>query len=205
MNLISNTESFVRTTLAGEGTGHDWWHCVRVRNTAVKLAQVEGADVHIVELSALLHDIADHKFHGGDKEIGPRIAKEFLEAQGVEYEVVEHVTNIIRHMSWSTSKEGNRAFDSLEMRIVQDADRLDAIGAIGIARCFAYSGHTGRPLYDPSMDGEFNTSALQHFHDKLFKVRDTLHTETASKLAEKRHSYMEEYVARFHGEWGGTL
>ncbi|MBP9760365.1 MAG: HD domain-containing protein [Candidatus Pacebacteria bacterium] len=204
-DVIVDTETFVRSTLDKDGTGHDWWHCVRVRNTAVKLAHEEGAEVRIVELSALLHDIADHKFHGGDKEVGPRIAKEFLEAQGVEREVVEHVANIIRHMSWSTSKEGNRAFDSLEMRIVQDADRLDAIGAIGIARCFAYSGHAGRPLYDPTTDGEYNTSALQHFQDKLFKIRDSLHTASARNIAQERHVYMKEYVARFHDEWGGIV
>lgn len=208
-DVIVDTETFVRSTLEGEGTGHDWWHCVRVRNTAVKLAHEEGAEVRIVELSALLHDIADHKFHGGDKEVGPRIAKEFLEAQGVEREVVEHVANIIRHMSWSTSKEGNCAFDSLEMRIVQDADRLDAIGAIGIARAFAYGGHKSKPLYDPEQPfssehtGECAPSTLHHFYEKLLKIADQMHTETARRLAQERHVHMEEFLKEFHEEWNG--
>lgn len=178
---------------------------MRVRNTAVQLAEEEGAALEVVELAALLHDIADHKFHNGDTEIGPRTAKEFLEGQGVDSETIEHVVNIVRHMSWGKTKEGNRAFDSLEMRVVQDADRLDAIGAIGIARCFAYGGHAGRPLYDPETEGTDDTSAIQHFHDKLLKLKDTLHTQTARSVAEKRHECMETYLQQFHSEWGGVL
>jgi len=204
-NLISTTESFVRTTLSGEGTGHDWWHCVRVRNTALTLAREESADELVVELAALLHDIADHKFHGGDTEIGPNKAGDFLEGKGVTSEVRDHVVNIVRHMSWSKSKEGNNAFDSLEMRVVQDADRLDAIGAIGIARCFAYGGHAGRSLYDPENEGKEDSSALQHFHDKLLKIKDALHTRSARNLATERHRFMEAYLERFHGEWDGRM
>ena len=123
-SVIADTESLVRTTLGVEGTGHDWWHCARVRNTAVGLAREEDVDMLVVELGALLHDIADHKLHGGDREKGPRMAREWLTGQGVETKVVGHVVNIVTHMSWSKSHAGNMAFDSLEMRIVQDADRL---------------------------------------------------------------------------------
>ena len=205
MNPNSATEAFVRDTLGKEGTGHDWWHCVRVRNTAVQLAKEERADALVVELAALLHDIADHKFHNGDTEMGPRTAREFLEGQGVQTEVIEHAVNIVRHMSWSKSKDGNNAFDSVEMRVVQDADRLDALGAIGIARCFAYGGYAGRLLYDPEGEAGEDTSAIQHFHDKLLKIKDTLHTRSARKLAQERHRFMETYLKRFHGEWDGRI
>lgn len=209
-SLISNTESFVRTTLSGEGTGHDWWHCARVRNTALGLAKEEGANELVVELGALLHDIADHKLHGGDREKGPRMAREWLEGQGVETEVVEHVLNIVTHMSWSKSHTGNMAFDSLEMRIVQDADRLDAIGAIGIARAFATGAYFGQPLHDPEQplkteyQGNNTPSTIHHFHEKLLKIADQMHTETARKFARERHAYLEEYLERFMKEWSGN-
>lgn len=208
-DVIVDTETFVRSTLDKEGTGHDYWHSVRVRNTALVLAHEEGADELVVELGALLHDIADHKLHGGDREKGPRMAREWLTGQGVETKVVGHVVNIVTHMSWSKSHAGNMAFDSLEMRIVQDADRLDAIGAIGIARAFAYGGYKSRPLYDPEQPfsseytGECASSTLHHFYEKLLKIADQMHTETARTLARERHVHMEEFLKEFYEEWNG--
>lgn len=211
-SIVAKTEAYLRETLAGDGTGHDAWHVLRVRRLALHLARHEGADPYVVELAALLHDIADWKFHDGDEEVGPRRAIEWLAALGVEPEVVEEVGAIVRDLSFKGAGVEARPL-SLEGKVVQDADRLDAIGAIGIGRTFAYGGHKGRPLYDPAVPPEAHASAerykanrsptLNHFHEKLLLLKDRLNTATARALAERRHRYLEEFVERFLEEWEG--
>lgn len=209
--IISRTEKYVRETLEGEGTGHDWWHIHRVRHTALKLAKEEDADLFIVELAALLHDIADHKFHDGDAEIGPQTARKWLQKTGTEESVINHVCEIIRDISFKGA-EVKTPMKTIEGQVVQDADRLDALGAIGIARAFAYGGHTGRELHNPNIKPESHASfeayknntgpTLNHFYEKLFLLRDRMNTTTGRKLAEERHRFMEEFVERFLDEWG---
>lgn len=211
--LILKTEEFVRQTLEGEGTGHDWWHIHRVRNTALTLAKEESADVVIVELAALLHDIADWKFYNGDTSIGPKVAREWLEKLDAPEETIRHVCDIIATLSFKgagvstpmTSKEG---------KCVQDADRLDAVGAIGIARAFAYGGSKGRELHNPNIKPLLHATfeqyksdkgtTLNHFYEKLFLLKDRLNTKAAKRIAQDRHQFMEEYVGRFLKEWDGN-
>lgn len=214
MDLISRTKIFVETTLADAEGGHDWWHIYRVWKMASKIAKTEDVDQEIVELSALLHDIADPKFHDGDETIGPRTAREYLESQNVDAATVEHVVNIIKHMSFKNSLE-TQTFNSKEMEVVQDADKLDAIGAIGIARVFSFGGHKGNAIHDPTMKPKLNMSkaeykkskgtSLNHFYEKLFLLKDMMNTETGKALAASRHDYMKEYVARFYSEFDGEL
>lgn len=209
--VISKTTSFVRERLEGEGTGHDWWHIERVRNNAVKIAQEEGADLFIVELGALLHDIADWKFHGGDEEAGPKAAREWLEGLNVDESTIVHVCDIIKHISFKGAGVST-PMKTKEGMIVQDADRLDAMGAIGIARAFAYGGHKGRELHNPDRPPERHGSfeqykkntgpTLNHFYEKLFLLKDLMNTTTGKRMAEERHRFMEEYVARFLDECG---
>lgn len=197
---------------AGDSSGHDWWHIYRVWRMAVRLAEAEGADLFVVQLAALLHDIADWKFHGGDLTAGPRAARQWLEGQGVEPATIDHVCDIISGVSY---KGAGVATDmpTLEGRVVQDADRLDAIGAIGIARAFAYGGHAGRLLYDPDHPPEQHDSPLayrnskgptiNHFHEKLLLLKNRMQTTTGRRMAEQRHVYMEEFLTEFHAEWEG--
>lgn len=216
-NDITNiTESFVKTRLSGEGTGHDWWHAVRVHNTAGALQAKEGGDATIITLAALLHDVGDRKVLGTDED-DYSIAADFLEQQGVDQQVVDHVIHIISTMSFSKSLDSSGASsESIEFQIVQDADRLDALGAIGIARAFAYGGSRGRPLYDPdytaqdfaSRDAYVNNkegSTLHHFDEKLFKLKNLLNTGTAKDIAKNRDTYMREFQQRFMAEWDGIL
>lgn len=209
--ILQATEAFVRETLAGEASGHDWWHIVRVRNMARTLAVEEGADVFLCELAALLHDIADEKISGSE-EAGLVQVKEWLNSQTVSAEDTAHVLDILRTMSFKSHLAGQQT-TSLEGRIVQDADRLDAIGAIGIARTMAYSGNKGRLIHDPEKavreeltvtnyrSGE--DTAILHFYEKLLKLKDLMNTETAKKMAQKRHDFMEQYLAQFYAEWDG--
>ncbi|MBO6585696.1 MAG: HD domain-containing protein [Gracilimonas sp.] len=212
--IIEKTEEYVRKKLQGEGTGHDWWHIHRVRNTALQLAKIEDADLFIVELAALLHDIADHKFHDGDEEIGPATARNWLENIGVEESIINRVCIIIRDVSFKGA-EVETKMDTIEGKVVQDADRLDALGAIGIARAFAYGGYKGRELYNPEIKPESHSSfeaykkstgpTLNHFYEKLFLLKDRMNTQAGRKEAEKRHQFMKEFVDQFISEWGGDF
>ncbi|WP_421773918.1 HD domain-containing protein [Gracilimonas sp.] len=212
--IIEKTEQYVKNKLQGEGTGHDWWHIHRVRNTALRLGEVEGADLFIVELAALLHDIADHKFHDGDEEIGPSTARNWLERIEVDEAVIRKVCTIIRDVSFKGA-EVKTTMESIEGKVVQDADRLDALGAIGIARAFAYGGYKGRELYNPEIDPESHSSfeaykkssgpTLNHFYEKLFLLKDRMNTMAGRKEAEKRHQFMKEFVDQFLSEWDGNF
>jgi uncharacterized protein len=210
--LIENTAVYVRQTLQNAEGGHDWWHILRVWNNAKLIAQTESANMLVVELAALLHDIADAKFHGGNEEIGPRTAITFLQSQDVDTDVIEHVAQIIRHMSFKASFEGKK-FSSPELDVVQDADRLDAIGAIGVARAFNYGGFKGREMHNPEVSANLNMSkeeyknttapTINHFYEKLLLVKDRMNTPTAQKLAAQRHEFMEIFLAQFYAEWEG--
>ena len=211
--VLARTEAFVRGRLEGDGSGHDWWHVHRVRRVALRLAREEGADPYVVELAALLHDVADHKFHGGDETAGPRAAREWLGSLGVDPAVTEHVAEIIAALSFKGAGVPT-PMATPEGAVVQDADRLDAVGAIGIARAFAFGGSRGRAMYEPDAPPEMHDSfdayktsrghTLNHFHEKLFLLRDRMNTRSARGLAEERHRYMEGFVARFLAEWDGA-
>lgn len=212
--LITNTKTFVKQQLEGAEGGHDWFHIERVYNNALLIAKGEECDLLVVQLGALLHDVADSKFHNGDETVGPKVAREFLQGQGVAEEVIVHVVNIIENISF---KGGNfeKKFSSKELDIVQDADRLDALGAIGIARTFNYGGFKNRPLYDPAITPNLNMTkeeykasnapTLNHFYEKLLLLKDRFTTETGKKIAEGRHKYMEDFLAQFYAEWEGRL
>lgn len=208
--VLEQTTEHVRQLLADDSSGHDWWHIERVRAMALAIGRGEGADLYVVELAALLHDIADWKFHGGDDALGPRRAAEWLSGLGVEPAVIEHVAEIVRQVSFKGAQVAT-PMRTLEGQVVQDADRLDAIGAIGIARAFAYGGHAGRALYDPRVAAEGHASfeaykknsgpTINHFHEKLLLLKDRMNTPTARRLAEGRHQFMADYLQRFHAEW----
>jgi uncharacterized protein len=210
--ILSRTEAFVRQQLAGDASGHDWWHIDRVRVLAKRLGREEGANLFIVELAALLHDIADWKFYDGNTEAGPRTAAAWLEKNGVDREVIDHVCDIIQTVSFKGAAVPTPTA-TIEGAVVQDADRLDAIGAIGIARTFAYGGAQGQPMHDPDKapqeHADFDTyrrgdsSTVNHFHEKLFLLKDRMNTESARRLAAGRHSYMRSFLDRFLSEWEG--
>ncbi|MFV8268993.1 HD domain-containing protein [Flavobacterium sp. GT2N3] len=211
-DLINKTILFVKEKLDNAEGGHDWFHIERVFKNSVLISKNETCDVTIVKLGALLHDIADSKFHDGDETVGPRIAREFLESENVDQEIITHVINIIENISY---KGGNfeKKFSSIELDVVQDADRLDAIGAIGIARAFNYGGFKNRTLYDPkiapnsSMTKEEykknDSPTLNHFYEKLLLLKDKMNTETGKQIAQERHRYMEGFLAQFYAEWEG--
>ncbi|WP_278034416.1 HD domain-containing protein [Flavobacterium nitratireducens] len=212
-NLINNTILFVKEKLENAEGGHDWFHIERVYRNALLIAQEEKCDLQIVQLGALLHDIADSKFHNGDESIGPKIAREFLESQQLDSEKISNVIAIIENISF---KGGNfeKKFSSIELDIVQDADRLDAIGAIGIARAFNYGGFKNRALYNPKIAPKLDMSTeeykksqaptLNHFYEKLLLLNDKMNTTTAKKIAEERHRFMESFLAQFYAEWDGV-
>lgn len=209
--VIENTRNFVKQTLQNAEGGHDWFHIQRVFNNAMKIAKGEKADVFIVALGALLHDIADSKFHNGDESVGPAIAGDFLEKQRVTPAVKEHVVRIIENISFKGGNE-SRKFTSPELDIVQDADRLDALGAIGIARTFNYGGFKGRLLYDPSIPPNLkmtkeeykasNAPTINHFYEKLLLLKNRMNTRTGREMAEERHLFMEQFLEQFYKEWG---
>jgi uncharacterized protein len=210
-NLINATVQFVRDTLKNAEGGHDWWHIHRVWTNAKLIAQTEQAHLLTVELAALLHDIADSKFHNGDEEIGPFTAGQYLRSINVDAAIIEHVQQIIRHMSFKSSFD-KPAFHSIELAIVQDADRLDAIGAIGIARAFTYGGFKGRELYNPEIQPNLNMSkeeyksssapTINHFYEKLLLLKDKMNTQTGKELARQRHDFMTDYLQQFYTECG---
>ncbi len=211
-DLISKTILFVKEKLENAEGGHDWFHIERVFKNAVLISKNEVCDATVVKLGSLLHDVADSKFHDGDETVGPRIAREFLESENVDEEIIAHVVNIIENISY---KGGNfeKKFSSIELDVVQDADRLDAIGAIGIARTFNYGGFKNRALYDPkiapnsSMTKEEykknNSPTLNHFYEKLLLLKDKMNTEAGKQIAQERHRYMEGFLAQFYAEWDG--
>jgi uncharacterized protein len=210
--VINRCISFVKSELSNGEKGHDWWHIERVWRTAQWIARSENVDLFVVELAALLHDIADAKFHGGDEEVGPRKAEEFLKSEKVEPAIREHIVQIVRHISF---KGGNHqiVFSSPELSVVQDADRLDAIGAIGIARAFHYGGFKNRLLYHPDIQPnlkmtkeEYKNSdgpTINHFYEKLLLLKDRMNTRTGRELAIRRHAFMEQFLREFESEWNG--
>lgn len=214
MEVIDNTIRFVKQQLENAEGGHDWFHIERVYKNALLIAKEEKCDLEVVKLAALLHDIADSKFHNGDESVGPKTAKTFLEAQNVKEETILHVIAIIENISF---KGGNfdQNFYSIELAIVQDADRLDAIGAIGIARTFNYGGFKNRTLYNPEIAPNLSMSkeeykksdapTINHFYEKLLLLKDKMNTETGKKIAKKRHDFMIHFLAQFYAEWDGEV
>lgn len=201
---LQSTISFVKESLAQAESGHDWWHILRVWNNAMHLCEKRDCNVFLVGLGVLLHDIADPKFYDGDTEVGPERTKVFLQKIEVPDLIIKKVVDIVRFSSFSASKSGLPQPDFIEFQIVQDADRLDAMGAIGIARTFNYGGFKNNPLYLPELkESEKDTSTIQHFHDKLFHLKELMNTPEAKAIAEERHKYMEEFIARFLLEWEG--
>lgn len=211
--LIEEATAFVRSELENEASGHDWWHIARVTKIAKHIAQHEGADVFLCEMAALLHDIADEKLNAGGEEVGLQRVKEWLEVHHVDQVTIDSIIEIISTMSF---KGGNRPpMTTLEGKVVQDADRLDAIGAIGIARTFAYAGAHGDLIYDPDIQPrekmtkeEYRTeksTAVNHFYEKLLKLKNLMNTNTAKEMAEARHQLMEDFLQKFYHEWEGNL
>ncbi len=210
--IVNKTILFVKAKLENAEGGHDWFHIERVYKNAILIADGEVCDDTVLKLGALLHDIADSKFHNGDETIGPKMAREFLASNDVDETTIQHVINIIENISF---KGGNteKLFSSIELDIVQDADRLDAIGAIGIARAFNYGGFKNRPLYNPNIAPNLHMSkeeyksseapTLNHFYEKLLLLKDKMNTETGKKIAQERHRYMEGFLSQFYAEWDG--
>lgn len=210
--LIHKTIQFVKEKLNDAEGGHDWFHIERVYKNALLIAKNTDCDLRVIQLGALLHDIADSKFHNGDETIGPKTARLFLESENVSEDIIVHVVNIIENISY---KGGNfeKKFSSLELDIVQDADRLDAIGAIGVARAFNYGGFKNRALYNPEITPvtnmtkeeykKNNAPTINHFYEKLLLLKDKMNTETGKQLAEERHRFMETFLAQFYAEWEG--
>lgn len=210
--VIEKTADYVREKLQAEGSGHDWWHSYRVWQSAKRFARYEQADSFIVELAALLHDIADWKFHDGDESVGPRVAREWLTSLSVDDMVIEHVCQIIKDISFKGAGVAT-PMKTKEGMVVQDADRLDAIGAVGIARCFAYGGHKKNVMYEPEIQAVMHKSAqayktsqsnsINHFYEKLLLLKDRMNTQAARYVAEKRHVVMEKFLEQFMKEWDG--
>lgn len=211
--LIETTKEFVKSSLANAEGGHDWFHTLRVFNNSLLIAKDENVDELVVSLGALLHDIADSKFHDGDETIGPKVARKFLFKLNVDSLVIEHVINIIENISFGKSLEDAEKFKSPELDVIQDADRLDAIGAIGIARCFNYGGFKNRVLYNPEIKPNLNMSkeeykkstapTINHFYEKLLLLKDKMNTKTGKRIAKERHNYMEQFLNQFYAEWNG--
>lgn len=209
---IKKLAGIVQAELANAEGGHDWWHILRVWRTAQNIASHEKCNKFVVELGALLHDIADAKFNDSDEQVGPTRAREILTGLRVEEQVIEHVVKIVENISFKGGKH-EQVFKSIELDITQDADRLDAMGAIGIARTFNYGGHKGREIYNPNFppnlemtkEQYMNSTApsLNHFYEKLLLLKDRMNTKTGKDLAQKRHDFMAEYLEQFYREWDG--
>ncbi len=217
--IIQNTIGFVKKTLKDAEGGHDYFHIERVYKNSLLISKYENVDEFVVALGALLHDIADAKFYHGDETIGPRKARTFLESQSVDETTIIHIENIIKNISYKSGLPTNQnerptqKFKSKELDVVQDADRLDAIGAIGIARCFNYGGFKNRKLYDPEIAPNLNMSkseykkstapTINHVYGKLLLLQDMMNTETGLRIARERHAYMEGFLEQFYNEWNG--
>lgn len=212
--IIQKTIDFVKETLANAEGGHDWWHIYRVWNLSKQIAKSETADSFVVELGALLHDIADSKFHDGNEDIGPIKAREFLASINVEEVTIKHIEDIISNISFKGGRHKQK-FKSIELDIIQDADRLDALGAIGIARTFNYGGYKNREIYNPNIKPSLNMSkeeyknstapSLNHFYEKLLLLKNRMNTKTGKTMAEHRHRYMESFLEEFYSEWSGNM
>lgn len=212
--ILQKTIGFVKNELQHAEGGHDWFHIARVYKNALLISESENVDKMIVSLGALLHDIADSKFHNNDETIGPKKARQFLNSQNISEETIDHVVKIIENISFKGGNK-NQEFHSKELDVVQDADRLDALGAIGIARTFNYGGFKNRKLYDPEIKPNLNMSSseykasdaptINHFYEKLLLLKDRMNTETGRKIAEERHVFMETFLKQFYAEWEGKL
>jgi uncharacterized protein len=209
--LVERVADDIKARFLTESSGHDWYHIARVWKLARQIAEAEDADREVAELGALVHDIADWKFHDGDESVGPREAERLLTRVGAPRHIVDPVVDIVATISFKGAGV-QTAMRTLEGQCVQDADRLDALGAIGIARCFAYGGHTGRQIYDPAVAPEMHATAaayktakgtsFNHFHEKLLLLKDRMNTPSGRALAEPRHRFMEDFVRQFLSEWG---
>ena len=214
MSILGKAILFVKEQLQNAEGGHDWFHIERVYKNALLIAENEVCNLEIVKLGSLLHDIADSKFYNGDETIGPKAARKFLESENIKEETIVHVINIIENISF---KGGNfeKNFTSKELDIVQDADRLDAIGAIGIARTFNYGGFKNNPIYNPNIAPNLNMSkeeykkskapTLNHFYEKLLLLKDKMNTDSGKKIAQERHAFMEKFLSQFYAEWDGEI
>jgi uncharacterized protein len=211
--IIEKTRAFIEQKFKGEGSGHDYWHMYRVWELSKHIAQKEeDVDMLVVELGAFLHDIADWKFHD-DPEAGPKATRSWLESINVDENIIYQVEDIVRNVSYKGAHVKNKL--SREGQIVWDADKLDAIGAIGIARCFAFGGSAGHVMYDPSEKPTMHTSfeeykkmkasSVTHFYEKLLLLKDKMYTKTGQQLAEHRHKYLEDFLEEFHAEWEGKI
>jgi len=212
--VINQTIEFVKSELKNAEGGHDWFHVERVLKNSILISKNEDVNTFVVSLAALLHDIADPKFYDGDETIGPSKAIKFLERQKIDKETIDHIVKIIKHMSYKNSFENDgNPFSSDEFKVVQDADRLDAIGAIGIARCFNYGGFKNRGIYNPEVipnlkmtKEEYKRSTaptINHFYEKLLLLKNKMNTITGKKIAIQRHAFMESYLKEFYDEWNG--
>lgn len=213
--IVEKTIDFVKAALQEAEGGHDWFHTQRVFRNTLLIAREEKVDVLVVSLAALLHDIADAKFQGGDEEVGPKKADSFMRSLKIPAKTRRHVDKILRHVSFRNSLDTKKKrFSSKELQVVQDADRLDAMGAIGIARAFSYGGYAGRKIYDPEIPPNPNMTkeayqksggpTINHFYEKLLLLKDRMHTETGRKLAEERHQFMLDFLETFYAEWRGS-
>ena len=210
--ILDKTRDYIKSELSGEGTGHDWWHIVRVTKTAMHIGCKENADLFIIELGSMLHDLGDFKFHNGDITVGPKMVSEWLTSLDVDDDTIRDIVNIVKEISYKGA-EVETPMSTIEGQIVQDADRLDALGAVGIARTFAYGGSKGREIFNPEIKPEMHNSfenyknskapTLNHFHEKLLLLKDRMNTKTARKMALRRHEFMIDYLDQFHNEWSG--
>ena len=210
--ILDKTRDYIKKELSGDGTGHDWWHIVRVTKTAMQIGIKEGADLFIIELGAMLHDLGDFKFHNGDVTVGPRMVTEWLQSIGVDSVTVNNIVTIVKEISYKGS-DVETPMSTLEGEIVQDADRIDAMGAIGIARTFAYGGSKNREIHNPNAKPENHNNfedyknstspTINHFYEKLLLLKDRMNTETAKRMALKRHEFMVDYLNQFYKEWEG--
>ncbi len=213
-SVVDRTRVYVYTALEGGESGHDKYHIERVFNNAEKISDKEGGNKYVIRLSALLHDIADHKFHGGDFSVGAKVSRTYLESLGVESSIVNHVCEIVDGVSFK-GLGSEKPARTIEGRIVRDADRLDALGAIGIARCFTYGGYRGLPMHIPGVEpvmhqtpeeySQCNSSQINHFYEKLLHLKDLMTTKTGREMAEERHRFMDEFLNRFLKEWDGLI
>jgi uncharacterized protein len=212
--VLNAVKSFVKQQLKDAEAGHDWFHTERVYKNAMKIAKQEKCTIKVVAFAALLHDVADSKFHNGNETLGPKIARIFLETQKVNAKTIDHVVSIIENISFKGGNF-NTKFNTIEMKIVQDADRLDALGAVGIARTFNYGGYKNRRLYDPQIEPNLNMTkeeykksnapTINHFHEKLLLLKDKMNTKTGKEMAKGRHKFLEVFLKQFYKEWEGEL
>jgi len=212
-DVLQKVRERIRFQFEGEGTGHDWWHIFRVVQNALTIGEKEGADLFLVELSALVHDVGDHKFHNGDESLAEGLISELLSKEGVAQDTIGKVNHIVKHVSYKGA-EVETPMDSIEGKVVQDADRLDAIGAIGVARAFAYGGAKSRELYNPNQKPNLHLSfddykkdnghTINHFYEKLLLLKDRMQTATGKQMAAERHQFMEQYLQQFYKEWEGS-